>query len=107
MSTGLNDIKKGTAYHFWTYSRPAREGDDPLYKPDRSTSEANAIPSEFFDEIEASSFSDEVNRERTKKDRLLSWLLRSLEVEEGDLEALPSGVVLLGDAIHGTPILVR
>ncbi|KAK9897959.1 FAD/NAD(P)-binding domain-containing protein [Cystobasidium minutum MCA 4210] len=105
LSAGLNDIKRGTAYHFWTYSRPAKEGEDPLFKPDRSTAEANAIPAEFFDEVEASSFSDQVNREKTKEDRLLSWLLRSIELQEGDLERLPKGVVVIGDAAHGTPIL--
>lgn len=106
LSTGLNDVKKGTAYHFFTYSRAAKEGGDALYKPDRSTAEANAIPSEFYDEVEASSFGSRINRETTKEDKMLSWLMRSTNVEEGDLQALPSGVALIGDAIHATPILV-
>lgn len=107
LSTGLNDVKGGKAYSFFTYSRPQKKSEDALFKPDRFTAEANTIPEEFFEEIETSSFSDELNKEAIKDDKLLSWLMRSIEVAEKDLQALPKGVTLMGDAMHATPILVR
>lgn len=106
LSTGLNDVKTGKAYHFYTYSRPAKQKEDVLFKPDRSTSEANTIPPEFFGEIEASVFAPRFSRDSMKDDKMLSWLMRSFLPSENDLQKLPSGVALIGDAIHGTPILV-
>jgi 2-polyprenyl-6-methoxyphenol hydroxylase-like FAD-dependent oxidoreductase len=106
VSYGLNDVKGGKAYHFWTYSRAAKGSDDALFKPDRSTQEASKIPEEFYDEVENSIFSDEINREITNDDKILSWLLRTVELSEKDLQSLPERVTLFGDAAHATPPVV-
>lgn len=103
---GINDVKDEKAYSYWIYSRPAKDSNDPLFKPDRSTKEASDIPSELYDELDDTIFSKELNRESTEEDKILSWLMRSVRVSRDDLDKLPTRAVLIGDSAHGTPILV-
>lgn len=107
LSMGLNDVKGNKAYSFYTYSRPAKGSEDPLFKPARSTNEASGIPSEFFKELEKSTFATQLDVATVKEDKLLSWLMRSIDVSSADLQSLSPRVTLMGDAVHATPILVR
>lgn len=98
----------------YTYSRPARNGVDPLYRPRRSKTAAKEIPEELFSEL--GRLQDELQGpfrivfggDAMRNDRLLNWLMRSapqpLRLEQW-AEAARGGIVLLGDAWHAEPIL--
>lgn len=94
----------------YTYSRPARDS-DPMFKPDRPNAGARDIPAEFFTEVAdlkdlESPFDEVFNVEAMKADRLLNWLMRSVPVYGAVLtNAAETGIVLIGDACHHTPIL--
>ncbi|KAL9106332.1 MAG: hypothetical protein Q9187_008570 [Circinaria calcarea] len=95
----------------YTYSRPARDGNDPLHKPDRATIGATDIPQEVFEELEAlkdidEPFADVFNAKNVRNDRLLHWLMRSLMPDREEAQKLAGqGVILVGDAVHAMPIL--
>jgi len=103
----------------WIYSRAARLDTtvpDALFQPDRSTSEASRIPDAFFDEAKHVLDTDSVRRDpllaevfdvqKMRNDRLLSWLMRSVDLEIEQLrQAYARGVLLIGDAAHAQPIL--
>ncbi|KAK5743308.1 hypothetical protein LTR17_002787 [Elasticomyces elasticus] len=95
----------------YTYSRPAKEATDPLFKPERSTSGASQVPGELFDEVSSlenldGPFKDIFDADKMRKDRLLNWLMRSVSISADELDtAAEKGVALIGDAAHATPIL--
>ena len=96
----------------YTYSRPARQPSDPIFNPDRPNSGATDIPAALFDEIATLSddleapFMEVFDVGAMKQDRLLNWLMRSVQVEKSDLDqAAAKGIILIGDASHHTPIL--
>lgn len=96
----------------FTYSRPSKpHGEDALFNPRRSKSSARDIPKEFYDEIRSlgslsEPFASVFDSEALQKDRLLNWLMRSVSVPASDLDsAAERGIVLVGDAVHHTPIL--
>ncbi|KAG8630708.1 hypothetical protein KVT40_002327 [Elsinoe batatas] len=95
----------------WIYSR-ARLGDhDPLHRPDRPNSGAEDIPEQFYEEIRNlepldGPFKDVFDTEKLKNERVLSWLMRTVEVPLQDLKAAgEKGVWFIGDAVHAEPIL--
>ncbi|KAF4547777.1 FAD-binding domain-containing protein 32 [Elsinoe fawcettii] len=95
----------------WIYSRPARQDIDPLHRPDRSNAGATDIPEEFYTEIAQlknleQPFKDVFDAEKLKDERILSWLMRTVEVDLKDLQtAADKGVYFVGDAVHAEPIL--
>lgn len=96
----------------YTYSRPARKGDDQLYRPERSKEAAKEMPEAFFEELKSVSegleepFKSVFDVEALRKDRLLNWLMRSLHINAEVLgDSAKEGVVLLGDAVHAEAIL--
>jgi hypothetical protein len=110
---GAQDVGLG-----YTYSRPAAaspaDGGDALYRPGRSTDEAREVPGELFDEIEAHrmalqdspAFAAMFHPEAMRQDRLVNWLMRSLQMDTPGLgEMAGQGIVLMGDAVHAEPIL--
>lgn len=117
LSVSVNEARKDVVYINWIYSRSALESEaDPLFRPDRSLQEAQAIPSEFFDQVSALAegkdklelpFSTVFNTDRMRQDRILHWLMRTTSVSLSNLQTLSrdSGVCLVGDAIHAEPIL--
>ena len=94
----------------YTYSRPAHEK-DPLFKPDRSVGEAEAIPHELYHEIESLKdlgpvFGEIFHPQHVRQDKVLNWLMRSLLVPLEKLQELADqGILLIGDAAHAMPIL--
>jgi 2-polyprenyl-6-methoxyphenol hydroxylase-like FAD-dependent oxidoreductase len=95
----------------WVYSRPANGDNDALHKPSRSTGEAKETPEEFFDEVESlpsslEPFKDIFDTSKLRKDRILHWLMRTVEIPSEDLVGLSrQNVVLLGDAAHAEQII--
>lgn len=94
----------------YTYSRPARDN-DPLYRPNRQTSQANHIPEDFYDELEnledlQQPFNIIFDPGEVRKDRVTHWLMRSSRSDRAQIKRLAKqGVLLLGDAVHAMPIL--
>ena len=92
------------------YSRSAREGEDPLYRPTRSKSDATNIPEAFFNEVDSHQLKEPYrtvfSSETMRKDRLLNWLMRKMQVDEHVLhEKAAAGIVLIGEAARAEPIL--
>ena len=106
-------INKFAAKHVdlsYTYSRPVHENDQ-LHKPDRPINRATDIPKEFYMELSnletlLSPFGTIFDPAKVRKDRVLHWLMRTtLGTPEQIKNLAESGVLLIGDAIHATPIL--
>ncbi|MCJ1443341.1 MAG: hypothetical protein MMC23_003839 [Stictis urceolatum] len=95
----------------YVYSRPAKQNGDPLHKPDRPVPGATDIPEELYEELDAlqdleAPFKDVFDSEKVRDDRLLHWLMRTMEPDGNEAKRLAdSGVVLIGDAVHAEPIL--
>lgn len=95
----------------WVYSRPAHNGSDPLYRPNRPVSGATDIPDEFYDEIGAlenleQPYREVFDKEKLQMERVLSWLMRTVEVKLEELQELAKkGVFFMGDAVHAEPII--
>ncbi|KAH9826019.1 FAD-dependent monooxygenase nscC-like [Teratosphaeria destructans] len=110
----IDDVKDETVDLSYTYSRPRRPAGeaDALYTPDRPNSGAKDIPPQFYEEIATlhpslpAPFDLIFESDTLKKDRLLSWLMRSVSVpREASEAAAGQGMVLVGEAVHLTPIL--
>lgn len=107
----VNDISGSHVDLSYTYSRPAKENNDPLHKPDRDIPGATKIPAEFYEELEALQdlkppFKLIFDAEAVRGDRVLHWLMRTLMPDPSEMQRLAKhGVVLIGDAAHATPIL--
>lgn len=107
----VNDISGSHADLSYTYSRLAKENNDPLYKPDRPISGPTDIPEEFYEELAALQdleppFKVIFDVEEVRGDRVLHWLMRTLMPDQSEAQRLAKhGVVLIGDAVHTTPIL--
>ena len=111
LEISVNDFAESHVDLRYTYSRPARTIGDPLHLPDRPIGKAADIPNEFYDELVAlrdreSPFKTIFDAGKVREDRVLHWLMRSVEPDLCEAKALAShGMVLVGDAIHATPIL--
>jgi len=111
LQISLNDIAEDTVSLSWVFSRTARGPGDPLYKPNRPPSGATEIPDDFFEEVRSLTglgqpFKDVFDTDKLNSDRVLSWLMRTTEVESADLESLARhGIFIVGDAAHAQPIL--
>jgi tyrosinase len=96
----------------WIFSRPSRGNADPLHRPTRSTTDAQNIPDELFQEVRALKdltppFSVMFDAEKMRRDRILHWLMRTTSAPLPELRDLlaRTGVCLMGDAVHAEPIL--
>ncbi|WPH02466.1 Hypothetical protein R9X50_00533000 [Acrodontium crateriforme] len=101
----------------YTYSRPVRDENDPLFKPDRATWDATQLGMKFKGVVEEirshtkldGAFEKIFNVERIDRDgdRLLHWLMRSILVDKAELKkvAREQKVLFIGDAAHHQPIL--
>lgn len=111
LEIAINDVTSSRVTISYTYSRPAKEAADPLYRPERPISGATDMPEEFFTEIDGlngleSPFKEIFDAQRIREDRLLNWLMRCVALDESELIRLSqNGVVLIGDAAHAVPIL--
>ncbi|KAL8793815.1 MAG: hypothetical protein Q9195_003645 [Heterodermia aff. obscurata] len=94
----------------YTYSRPVHE-DDQLHKPDRPIPGATDIPEEFYTELNQletlpSPYNTIFDSAKVRRDRVLHWLMRTTLGTREQIKSLTDrGVLLIGDAIHATPIL--
>ncbi|ETS77796.1 hypothetical protein PFICI_09858 [Pestalotiopsis fici W106-1] len=113
LEISVNDMSESRVELSYVYSRPARDnGRDALHHPGRATSGATDTPEAFYDELKslhqslALPFRDVFDADRVKKDRTLHWLMRCLTPEPKVAQQLSErGVLLIGDAVHATPIL--
>lgn len=101
----------------WTYSRPAKDDNDPLHRPRRKPEESKDIPQAFYDEFaqaipsilrsqattDATTLRDAFTIENVKEDRILHWHLR---VQPNFMTYSANDTIInIGDAAHGLPIL--
>ena len=108
----VNDYTATAVHLGYTYSRPARVSDS-LHQPNRPTTGADNIPSDFYAELSQYGqkqlgpvFAEVFDSEKVRRDRVLHWLMRSTKVGLRDVQDLAErGVWLIGDAIHPMPIL--
>jgi 2-polyprenyl-6-methoxyphenol hydroxylase-like FAD-dependent oxidoreductase len=111
LQISVSDITDEYVSISWIFSRKAQGKSDVCYNPNRSLSSASDIPEEFFQEVTAlknlsQPFSEIFNVEKIKKDRILTWLMRTSKVELFQLYQLASnGIFLMGDSIHSQAIL--
>lgn len=111
LEISVNDISGPHVDLGYTYSRPAKEINDPLHKPDRPIPGATDIPEEFYEELAALQnleppFQAIFDAEEVRHDRVLHWLMRTLMPDPDEAQRLAKhDVVLIGDAVHATPIL--
>lgn len=107
----VNDTSESDVSISYTYSRPAKENNDALHNPDRPISGATEILEGFYEELAAlhdlePPFKMIFNAEEVRGDRVLHWLMRILMPDSGEAQRLARhNVVLIGDAVHATPIL--
>ncbi|OAK99407.1 FAD/NAD(P)-binding domain-containing protein [Phaeosphaeriaceae sp. SRC1lsM3a] len=109
---GLNEYKGDQVSVSWTYSRAAKGDKDVLYKPERTLSGAKEIPQELFEELETlhqsglpQPFAELFEPSVVKNDRILHWLMRSVDVPaEEHLAFSKKGIITIGDAAHAEPI---
>jgi 2-polyprenyl-6-methoxyphenol hydroxylase-like FAD-dependent oxidoreductase len=114
----INDhLSDGSVSISYVYSRAARNEKnaiDPLHHPERPIAGATDIPKEFYDELNAflsthnvaQPFTDCLNVDLIRTERLLHWLMRTVMVPKQDLlRLLQHGIMMIGDSVHATPIL--
>jgi 2-polyprenyl-6-methoxyphenol hydroxylase-like FAD-dependent oxidoreductase len=110
LKLSIDEYKGEQVYISYTYSRPSR-AEDQLFRPERPMSGAEDIPSALFDEVRSlrdlkKPFDSVFRADQMKNDRLLNWLMRSVAVYSAELDRVAEqGIILLGDSIHGGPIL--
>lgn len=111
LEISVNDISGSHVNLSYTYSRPARENNDPLHRPDRPIHGATDIPEEFYEELAALEdleplFKMIFDAKELRGDRVFYWLMRTIMPDPSEAQRLAKhGVVLIGDAVHATPIL--
>lgn len=111
LSISVNNMSVSQVDLIYIYSRPARENNDPLHKPDQPIPSATDIPEEFYKELVSLQdlkppFQAIFDAEMVRDDRVLHWLMRTLMPDPGEAQRLARhAVVLIGDAVHATPIL--
>jgi 2-polyprenyl-6-methoxyphenol hydroxylase-like FAD-dependent oxidoreductase len=111
LEISLNEYTASKITVSYTYSRPARDGNDPLYNPERATSGATDIPEEFYEELDElriteQPYADIFDSKNVRKDRVLHWLMRGLMPNLDEARRLAAqGVIFIGDALHAVPIL--
>ncbi|MCJ1426059.1 hypothetical protein MMC29_003961 [Sticta canariensis] len=91
LEISVNDISESHVDLSHTYSRLAKENDDTLHKPDRLILHAIDIPEEFYEELGALQDLEPPFKAIFDAEKAL-WLVKH-------------DVVLIGDAVHATPIL--
>lgn len=111
LQVSVNDITTDQASVSWVYSRPAKGSSDRCFKPNRLLSDATKIPNEFYQEVTALEglsppFSEIFDADKMKEDRVLTWLMRTSNVDLPQLYQLASnGIFLMGDSAHSQAIL--
>ncbi|KAL9624049.1 MAG: hypothetical protein Q9160_001802 [Pyrenula sp. 1 TL-2023] len=107
----INEIYGDSVSINWIYSRAAQEPSDPLFKPNRPLTGATDIPEKFYQEIRglidlSQPFADVFDEDKLRKEKVLSWLMRTVEIPLPELQRLAEkGVFLMGDSLHAQPIL--
>ena len=102
LEISVNDISGSHVDLSYTYSRPAKEHNDPLHRPERLIPGATDIPEEFYQELAALQdleppFKAIFDAEEVRGDRVLHWLMRTLMPDPSDAQPLAKhGVVLMG-----------
>lgn len=111
LQVSVNDNTEDVVSISWIYSRAARGSSDSLFQPNRPLSSATDTPEEFYQEIAGlkdldQPFKDIFDQDKLKKERILSWLMRTMEVGLTELRELgKKGILFIGDSVHAQPIL--
>ena len=103
------NITKTQAHLDWSYSRPVRGDNDPLYRPDVTTEEAKQIPQALLDELASRNLAEPwalfLKPEAMRHHSVFHWTSRCVFVTSEDVErAAERGVVFVGDSWHAMPI---
>lgn len=104
LEISVNNISGSHVHLSYTYSRPAKKSNDPLYKPDRLIPGAANIPEEFYEELAALQdlklpFKVIFDAEAVQGNQVLHWLMRTLMPDPSEAQRLAKhDVVLIGDA---------
>ncbi|KAF4200327.1 hypothetical protein CNMCM8927_003505 [Aspergillus lentulus] len=93
----------------WSYSRPVRQEEDPLYRPNLPPEEARQIPPALLQELALRNLAEPwklfLNAESIQSHRVFHWTSRCVFVTQEDVQrAAERGVVFIGDSWHAMPI---
>lgn len=111
LNISISDVQNDLVSISWIYSRAAKPQNDPLHRPTRPNAGAEEIPEHFYDEISRlkdldQPFADVFDEKKLRSERILSWLMRTVDTSLEDLQATArKGVSFIGDAVHAEPIL--
>lgn len=103
----ISNADKNGVHLDWSYSRPVKGANDPLWIPERA--QTSTTPEQLLKEIAGETlvppFSTLLDTETIKKDTVYNWLSRSVFIPRHNLDqAAKHGVVFVGDSAHAMPI---
>lgn len=89
----MNDSSGSQVNLCYTYSRPAKENNDPSHKPDRPIPGVTDIPEEFYEELAALQgleppFKVIFDAEEVRGDRVMHWLMQKTRARCKGLQSM-------------------
>ncbi|KAJ5909063.1 hypothetical protein N7495_001745 [Penicillium taxi] len=103
-------MSKSQVHLDWSYSRPARSDDDPLFCPtSKVMDQTRELPQALFDELASMKLAEPwvryINPETIKQHSVFHWVSRCVNMTTKDmLCGAQQGIVFIGDAWHAMPI---
>jgi monooxygenase len=103
------NITKTQVHLDWSYSRPARGENDPLFNAQTPENQARDLPLALLEELGslqlAEPWAQYINPETIQQHSVFHWISRCVYMPTDDaLRAAQAGVVFIGDAWHAMPI---
>lgn len=104
------NITKTQVHLDWSYSRPTRRDNDPLFcLTSQKEDQTRQLPQALLDELAshqlAEPWSRYINPETIKQHSVFRWISRCVNMTTDDAQkAAQQGVVFVGDAWHAMPI---
>ncbi|KAF3481324.1 uncharacterized protein GIQ15_04083 [Arthroderma uncinatum] len=104
------NITKTQVHLDWSYSRPARGNNDPLFsQTGRTQAQTSQLPQALLDELAsrklAEPWSRFINPETIKQHSVFHWISRCVYMTSEDARrGAQQGVVFVGDSWHAMPI---
>nr|D7PHZ9.1 RecName: Full=FAD-dependent monooxygenase vrtH; AltName: Full=Viridicatumtoxin synthesis protein H; Flags: Precursor [Penicillium aethiopicum]ADI24934.1 VrtH [Penicillium aethiopicum] len=103
------NITKTQVHLDWSYSRPARGENDPLFSTKTPEDQTRDLPQALLEELASRQLAEPwakyINPETIQQHSVFRWISRCVYMPTADaLHAAQAGVVFIGDAWHAMPI---